>query len=627
MINGACIATGTISADKIDVDDLSALEANIGGWSITESALQKGTTIFLSDDSIWHASLTSENDTSPLRIGVGQTKTEEVVVTVVSSRATVEESVFLDKDPISVKIVSCVNEGNGGVDEFYWETPIINGKEVYIEGYNEEGPYEGNVSVTLECTYYAYATRILEDGSLYANNADIEGVIKSSSGLIGGWSITESALQKGSTRFITDDSDPYESLVTTGGTSPTRIEAGRADTATGQAVVTVTSYDGVVDEVVRFNRELASVEIVSYVDEDRRTDDFTWETLEIDGGNVCMKGSHDQGLYNGNVSVTLKYTYYTPVTRILDDGSLYAGAVKLGAGILGSDNSLFLGTTDMLGVDGFFDGADINNWRMTVGSKFGVTSDGKLYTSAAQITGGIIRLGSGDSFSKVGSDGAVFGARWNSMRLQYSTLTSRWSDWSFDLTEGLNEVVFGSYSEIDGMPHHGVRATLDVNDCTSWGISVTNGGYGAAGISFSMNSNMANCYAELVGTWKGSLTASSDRNLKNSIEYLSDEYDTLFNKLRPVRFKFNNGTSGRYHTGFIAQDVESSILDSGLTTDDAALFVRFTTTDAKDKSDTITYGLRYDEFISLNTWQIQKLKARVAELEEKLNELIGPQND
>jgi hypothetical protein len=33
------------------------------------------------------------------------------------------------------------------------------------------------------------------------------------------------------------------------------------------------------------------------------------------------------------------------------------------------------------------------------------------------------------------------------------------------------------------------------------------------------------------------------------------------------------------------------------------------------------WRLRYEEFIALNTWQIQKLKKRITELEEKLKAL------
>jgi hypothetical protein len=45
---------------------------------------------------------------------------------------------------------------------------------------------------------------------------------------------------------------------------------------------------------------------------------------------------------------------------------------------------------------------------------------------------------------------------------------------------------------------------------------------------------------------------SSDARIKNNIENLPDQYEKFFNLMSPVRYKYNNGTSGRYHTGFIA---------------------------------------------------------------------------
>lgn len=74
---------------------------------------------------------------------------------------------------------------------------------------------------------------------------------------------------------------------------------------------------------------------------------------------------------------------------VLNDGSLYANAAKLGSGNLGELNSIFLNTTDMAGVDGFFNGKNTNNWRLTVGSHFGVTSDGILYAKNGSFTGTI----------------------------------------------------------------------------------------------------------------------------------------------------------------------------------------------------------------------------------------------
>ena len=119
----------------------------------------------------------------------------------------------------------------------------------------------------------------------------------------------------------------------------------------------------------------------------------------------------------------------------------------------------------------------------------------------------------------------------------------------------------------------------------------------------------------LGGTWvlmEGSETVTSDANAKNSIQELAINYADMYDRLRPVVFKYNNGTSGRFHVGFIAQEVRDALLASGLSTNDFAGFVEYS---ASEQNDDRMFGLRYDEFISLNTWQIQKLKARVAELE------------
>ena len=116
-------------------------------------------------------------------------------------------------------------------------------------------------------------------------------------------------------------------------------------------------------------------------------------------------------------------------------------------------------------------------------------------------------------------------------------------------------------------------------------------------------------------TWylNGSAIATtSDRNKKDFIDTLPDEYNLFFNDLHPVRYKYIDGNSNRYHTGFIAQDVEQAILNSGLSTQDFAGLV-------KDEDN--NYYLRYEEFIALNTWQIQKSKARIAELENTVAEL------
>ena len=111
----------------------------------------------------------------------------------------------------------------------------------------------------------------------------------------------------------------------------------------------------------------------------------------------------------------------------------------------------------------------------------------------------------------------------------------------------------------------------------------------------------------------------SDYRIKNSITLLNDinKMDLFFDYLKPVRYKYNHGTSNRFHCGFIAQEVEDGLNKANLTTFDFAGVVIGNNPDTQEEQ----YGLRYTEFISLNTWQIQKAKARITELENKVAEL------
>jgi hypothetical protein len=104
-----------------------------------------------------------------------------------------------------------------------------------------------------------------------------------------------------------------------------------------------------------------------------------------------------------------------------------------------------------------------------------------------------------------------------------------------------------------------------------------------------------------------STTVTSDRNAKNSIEELPESYEAFVDALDPVRFKYNEGTSGRYHVGYIAQDVEAALLAAGLTTQDFAGYV--------DIGHTGELGLQYTEFIAILHKKIKRLEAQVAALQ------------
>ena len=138
----------------------------------------------------------------------------------------------------------------------------------------------------------------------------------------------------------------------------------------------------------------------------------------------------------------------------------------------------------------------------------------------------------------------------------------------------------------------------------------------SAGISISTLTTGAS--GSFSGNWSfpTSTTTDSDATLKNTIAVLSDEYSVLFDNLVPCTYKYNDGTSDRLHIGFIAQEVRDAIESAELSTQDFAGYVVRAAKDVETGGEKQIQCLRYDEFIALNTSEIQKLKARVAELEE-----------
>ena len=107
-----------------------------------------------------------------------------------------------------------------------------------------------------------------------------------------------------------------------------------------------------------------------------------------------------------------------------------------------------------------------------------------------------------------------------------------------------------------------------------------------------------------------SMIQTSDREAKEDIVYGLTRYDALFDTLRPVSFRFRDGTSGRTHLGLISQDVEAALEAAGLTDVEFAGFVRSAEPEGK-----VRYGLRYGEFVAMLIEQVQALKARVSALE------------
>ena len=106
---------------------------------------------------------------------------------------------------------------------------------------------------------------------------------------------------------------------------------------------------------------------------------------------------------------------------------------------------------------------------------------------------------------------------------------------------------------------------------------------------------------------------TSDANQKNSIEPLPDQYITMLDQITPKRYKLNDGQSGRYHVGFIAQDVEAAMASAGISDMEFAGWIKDIDADGN-----AVYMLRYNEFMAI-------LLAKIKKLEQKLTEMEGAQ--
>lgn len=105
----------------------------------------------------------------------------------------------------------------------------------------------------------------------------------------------------------------------------------------------------------------------------------------------------------------------------------------------------------------------------------------------------------------------------------------------------------------------------------------------------------------------------SDRNIKNSIEALPEKYVSMFERIEPKRYKLNSGTSGRFHTGFIAQEVEDAMRACGIDSQEFAGWAA-----AKRENGSETYFLRYSEFIPILWAKVREQEKRLKRLEERL---------
>ena len=114
--------------------------------------------------------------------------------------------------------------------------------------------------------------------------------------------------------------------------------------------------------------------------------------------------------------------------------------------------------------------------------------------------------------------------------------------------------------------------------------------------------------------------SKSDRNLKHDINILDiGNCKDFIMSLKPRKYKYNDGTSNRFHHGFIAQEVKEA-----MGTDDWGVYVDTSVNSENSEED--YKALRYEEIIAdlVGTVQyqqneIEKLKKQIATLTERMD--------
>ena len=135
-------------------------------------------------------------------------------------------------------------------------------------------------------------------------------------------------------------------------------------------------------------------------------------------------------------------------------------------------------------------------------------------------------------------------------------------------------------------------------------------------------------YLKGQGYVNNSLISTSDANLKNTPTSFDERYYRLAEMLNFKLFRFNDGTSGRFHSGLYAQEVEECMAECGISMDECA-FVCIDQTEDENGNNQVIHSLRYDEINNLMNWytreRIRRQDARLQSLEEQnmmlMNEL------
>lgn len=479
---------------------------------------------------------------------------------------------------------------------------------------------DGNTSSTTTSTNLAFYVKrsstnswtttenmfyVTHAGKLYCANADISGKITASTGAIAGWSITNTNINSYSSdnlhRVVLGcynyDTTNHNAILVQSRTSTSSsfvshfrvrydgsVYADNVDIS-GKITATSGTIGGwkITSTKIYGGDTTTGVAAIQYP-----RDTITW--VFAAGGN-----SHDNYAncpFRVSKSGALYTTNITATGGTIGGSSIDTSSIHFNNGTTGWG---LLGTTQHANI-AIYAGANTSN----IGSApFRVYHDGSVVANNLTATGGNI------GGLEIGSN---YIRKIISKNNHYITMT-------------IDDEGFTSEFSDDNTYSRCILGYIDMKESTSYKPDYHNGlffgsedkqGYGGA--IYCINEGDLTLAGKSIIQSTGT-AITSDQNAKTDITPLTEQMLNIYDNITPVQYKLKDGTSGRTHTGFVAQELLEAIEHAGLTSTDMAAYVEI------QDGDNSHCAIRYDELVALVAAATKRNLQKITVLEHELREL------
>ena len=546
-INASSITTGTLAADRIDANYINSKKAEIE--NIVADKIEATS---IDADNITTGTLSSKNKNFQINLDEG----------------TITSPGFnLDEDG-NVSVIGTITSNDGSIGDFTINDSIYSGGKVFFDD-NKDGVHLG------------------ADGIGLGNNkftVDPEGYATMTSGNIGGWDIDETNLTSGNLKLYSMSNDKsLPSLIDSDRSTDIKLAAttNRTENYTLQFDIESTKQ-----QTYALNKLLKSAELKSCVA-------TLYYSISGDRWKINTNKDYFTHTYSNDSTVIEKVDFEDATGHSITQNS--DGYWNLGNGVVIGPNDIKIdGTTVTISwsayqitnhVDFYVlinysftesDDVPLENFEISTNiedNKLTIIPLRPYFHPVAAVTDSYLTFEiQAEKGVYICEDGSIYAGAAQLDDLRCSTISA------------------AQIKNIDGS-----KKLFDV----STDIVVCNGIY---------PEDNTITLGRIDKAWnqiysRRAVIATSDKNEKYNIKEIDDKYSLLFNNLKPTSYKFRKNANDRTHIGFIAQDVEQALGTAGLTSQDFAGLCYW------DKENgTKGYGLRYEEFIALNTHEIQKIK-------------------